>query len=167
MGDFVISAKTLTSAMRRELSSENTCIKTKALKMKPLSSKSLWWQSSCAATVAVAATMGHFMSSRSAPANINTKHTVNWYTETPMMFRHICLLMRGAVRPNGLRFISSGDGGSVASASAPMESMIMLTQSRGTAASGSSLIPAMAAIRFKLTATTLTTSWNCKNFRID
>ena len=124
----------------------------------------------------------------------------------------------GAARPKGLRSISSGDGGSVASASAPMESMIMLTHSSGTnreghseqalvrmlehdltsivmllhtrggeggsrrifndgrvivlndplaAARGSSETPAQAEMKLRLTATTLTTSWNCRNLRMD
>ena len=68
---------------------------------------------------------------------------------------------------NGLRSIRVGDGGSVASASAPMLSMIMLTQRRGTAARGSSEIPAQAEMKLRLTATTLTTSWNWRNLRID
>mmetsp|Transcript_15488 Transcript_15488/g.60611 ORF Transcript_15488/g.60611 Transcript_15488/m.60611 type:complete len:321 (-) Transcript_15488:1483-2445(-) len=83
------------------------------------------------------------------------------------ILRHISLLTSGADRPNGLRSMRCGDGGSVASARAPMESMIMFTQRRGTAASGSSVIPAAAEMKLRLTATTFTTSWNWRNLRMD
>mmetsp|Transcript_11196 Transcript_11196/g.46999 ORF Transcript_11196/g.46999 Transcript_11196/m.46999 type:complete len:661 (-) Transcript_11196:570-2552(-) len=83
-----------------------------------------------------------------------------------MMLRHISLFTSGADRPKGLRSISFGLGGSVASANAPSESMIMFTHSRGTAASGSSSMPAHAEMKLRLTATTFTTSWNCRNLRM-
>mmetsp|Transcript_4308 Transcript_4308/g.10425 ORF Transcript_4308/g.10425 Transcript_4308/m.10425 type:complete len:364 (+) Transcript_4308:2245-3336(+) len=83
------------------------------------------------------------------------------------MFLHISLLTRGAARPKGLRCIRSGGGGSVARAKAPMLSMIMLTHRRGTAARGSSEMPAHADMKLRLTATTFTTSWNWRNLRMD
>mmetsp|Transcript_9487 Transcript_9487/g.43179 ORF Transcript_9487/g.43179 Transcript_9487/m.43179 type:complete len:290 (+) Transcript_9487:778-1647(+) len=107
------------------------------------------------------------MPSRSWPAKRSTRQTMSWYTDMTTMLRHISLLTRGADLPKGLRSMRCGDGGSVASANAPMESMIMFTQSRGTAARGSSVMPAAAEMKLRLTATTLTTSWNWRNLRMD
>lgn len=53
-----------------------------------------------------------------------------------MMFLHMMLLMKFPFLPTGVRFMSSLLGGSVANASAPSVSMIMLTQSNCTAVSG-------------------------------
>mmetsp|Transcript_18107 Transcript_18107/g.37652 ORF Transcript_18107/g.37652 Transcript_18107/m.37652 type:complete len:273 (+) Transcript_18107:1139-1957(+) len=85
--------------------------------------------------------------------------------DIPTMFLHIARLINGARLPNGFRSINSGLGGSVASASAPIESIIIFTHRSGTAPRGRSL-PVQALRKFRVTATTLTTSWNCKNFRI-
>ena len=147
-----MSSNTLKSLIRLELTSENTCINTKALKMNPFSSSVRWWQSSWPSII------GHSMPMMEVPANINVMHTMSWYVLTPIMFRHICLFTNGAVRPNGCRSIKRSEGGSVANAKAPIESMIMFTQSKGTAPRGNSSIPAHAAMRFKLTATTFTTN---------
>ena len=53
-----------------------------------------------------------------------------------MMFLHMMLLMKFPFLPTGVLFMSSSFGGSVASASAPSVSMIMLTQSNCTAVRG-------------------------------
>mmetsp|Transcript_770 Transcript_770/g.2078 ORF Transcript_770/g.2078 Transcript_770/m.2078 type:complete len:271 (-) Transcript_770:1519-2331(-) len=85
--------------------------------------------------------------------------------DMPMMLRNMARLMSGATRPKGFRSMSVILGGSVASASAPIESMIMFTQRSGTAPSGNGT-PAHADTKLRVTATTLTTSWNCKNLRM-
>ena len=60
----------------------------------------------------------------------------NWYTDCPMIFLHITLLMKFPFLPTGNLFIKSSFGGSVANASAPRVSMIMLTHRSWTAVRG-------------------------------
>lgn len=64
--------------------------------------------------------------------------TMNWYKDCPKIFLHITLLIKFPFLPTGARFINSSFGGSVAKASAPSVSMIMLTQRSWTAVSGAS-----------------------------
>lgn len=64
--------------------------------------------------------------------------TMNWYKDCPKIFLHITLLIKFPFLPTGARFINSSFGGSVANASAPSVSMIMLTQRSWTAVSGAS-----------------------------
>lgn len=52
------------------------------------------------------------------------------------MFLHMTLLMKFPFLPTGVRFINSSVGGSVAKASAPSVSMIMLTHKSCTAVRG-------------------------------
>lgn len=60
----------------------------------------------------------------------------NWYTDCPKIFLHITLLMKFPFLPTGNLFIKSSFGGSVANASAPRVSMIMLTHRSWTAVRG-------------------------------
>lgn len=60
----------------------------------------------------------------------------NWYRECPKIFLHITLLMKFPFLPTGALFIKSSFGGSVANASAPRVSMIMLTHRSCTAVRG-------------------------------
>jgi hypothetical protein len=60
----------------------------------------------------------------------------NWYRDCPKIFLHITLLMKFPFLPTGDLFIKSSFGGSVANASAPRVSMIMLTHRSWTAVRG-------------------------------
>lgn len=60
----------------------------------------------------------------------------NWYKDCPKIFLHITLLMKFPFLPTGDLFIRSPLGGSVAKASAPRVSMIMLTHRSWTAVRG-------------------------------
>lgn len=60
----------------------------------------------------------------------------NWYIDCPVIFLHITLLIKFPFLPTGALFINSSLGGSVASASAPSVSIIMLTHKSWTAVRG-------------------------------
>lgn len=62
--------------------------------------------------------------------------TTNWYIDCPKIFLHITLLIKFPFLPTGGLFINSSLGGSVASASAPRVSIIMLTHRSWTAVRG-------------------------------
>ena len=73
--------------------------------------------------------------------------------------------MSGSVRPYGfICFISPSVGGSVPSARAPIESMMRFTHSSCTGVSGGTAPGMTAEKKFRASATTLTVSWNTRNF---
>lgn len=80
------------------------------------------------------------------------------------MFLHMTVLTIGSLVETGglVRILSAG--GSVERARAPRVSMTRLTQSIWTALSGDDLRMTDPKKTMNM-ATTLTASWNCKNFR--
>lgn len=73
---------------------------------------------------------------RACPLVWRYQTMTNWYTDCPKIFLHITLLMKFPFRQTGNLFIKSSVGGSVANASAPSVSIIMLTHSSCTAVRG-------------------------------
>lgn len=79
---------------------------------------------------------GPFRRNNPIPFDWRNHITRNWYKDCPKIFLHMTLLIKFPDRPTGALFISSSWGGSVARASAPNVSIIMLTHRSWTAVSG-------------------------------
>ncbi|KAG0549504.1 hypothetical protein BDA96_01G261800 [Sorghum bicolor] len=137
-------AKTFLRSISRALNSLNTWHSTKALKiMVPLA---------LSPTPKI-----------SRPRYCSARRTATWNAACAARLRHMALLMSGAVRPMGGRRMSALVGVSVASASAPMVSMIRFTHSSCTVDSG--ILPEVTAdTKLMMSAATLTVSWNWMNF---
>mmetsp|Transcript_11369 Transcript_11369/g.19423 ORF Transcript_11369/g.19423 Transcript_11369/m.19423 type:complete len:237 (-) Transcript_11369:2424-3134(-) len=89
--------------------------------------------------------------------------STSWKMDCTMMLRHITDVISGLSRPVGFCSMSSSRGGSVASASAPMVSMIKFTHSNCTVVSGALPVPT-AAMKLSERATRFTVNWNWTNF---
>ena len=99
------------------------------------------------------------------PKNSTMHRIMIWKIEWQMIDRHIWAVIIFSVREYGILNSSYSAGGSVANARAARVSMIKLTQSIWTGVNGDSLITAAPRKAIKI-ATTLTVSWNCRNFLI-